>query len=72
MQVQFLQYGTRASQEKSGAYLFLPSNEGAQVGPEPGSDLNQTSFTGIICVFAAALLIVRTSSSSSLQRSSLL
>ncbi|XP_056875511.1 alpha-mannosidase 2 isoform X1 [Takifugu flavidus] len=31
VQVQFLWYGTRASQEKSGAYLFLPSNEGARL-----------------------------------------
>uniref|UniRef100_H3C861 Glycosyl hydrolase family 38 C-terminal domain-containing protein n=1 Tax=Tetraodon nigroviridis TaxID=99883 RepID=H3C861_TETNG len=37
LQVQFLWYGTRASQEKSGAYLFLPSQEGAQLysSPEP-------------------------------------
>lgn len=54
-QVQFLWYGTRASQEKSGAYLFLPSNEGARVGPEPGSDPNRTSFTGIHSFFLLQL-----------------
>ncbi|KAM6901375.1 alpha-mannosidase 2 isoform 1-T2 [Lycodopsis pacificus] len=31
VQVQFLWYGTRTSQEKSGAYLFLPGEEGAQL-----------------------------------------
>ncbi|XP_078101456.1 alpha-mannosidase 2-like [Sander vitreus] len=39
LQVQFLWYGTRtgASRDKSGAYLFLPGEEGAQVysPPEP-------------------------------------
>ena len=38
-------YGTRASQEKSGAYLFLPSSEGAQVGPEAGSAPSHTPFS---------------------------
>ncbi|CAF87266.1 unnamed protein product, partial [Tetraodon nigroviridis] len=42
LQVQFLWYGTRASQEKSGAYLFLPSQEGAQVGPGPGPGPRRT------------------------------
>uniref|UniRef100_A0A8D0CS18 mannosyl-oligosaccharide 1,3-1,6-alpha-mannosidase n=1 Tax=Sander lucioperca TaxID=283035 RepID=A0A8D0CS18_SANLU len=37
LQVQFLWYGTRtgANRDKSGAYLFLPGEEGAQVSPEP-------------------------------------
>lgn len=35
VQVQFLWYGTRANRDKSGAYLFLPGEEGAQVRPEP-------------------------------------
>lgn len=43
VQVQFLWYGTTVNQDKSGAYLFLPGKEGAQVGPEPGSRLNQIS-----------------------------
>ncbi|XP_045923805.1 alpha-mannosidase 2-like [Micropterus dolomieu] len=30
VQVQFLWYGTRANRDKSGAYLFLPGEEGAQ------------------------------------------
>lgn len=34
IQVQFLWYGTRTgSRDKSGAYLFLPADEGAQVRP---------------------------------------
>lgn len=44
VQVQFLWYGTRtrANRDKSGAYLFLPGEEGAQVRPEPQSSLHQT------------------------------
>lgn len=38
VQIQFLWYGTRVgvNQDKSGAYLFLPGEEGAQVSPGPG------------------------------------
>uniref|UniRef100_A0AAQ5YE10 Alpha-mannosidase n=1 Tax=Amphiprion ocellaris TaxID=80972 RepID=A0AAQ5YE10_AMPOC len=37
LQVQFLWYGTRTgtNQEKSGAYLFLPGEDGPQVSPGP-------------------------------------
>lgn len=37
IQVQFLWYGTTSNRDKSGAYLFLPGPEGAQVysSPEP-------------------------------------
>nr|XP_033503508.1 alpha-mannosidase 2 [Epinephelus lanceolatus] len=37
LHVQFLWYGTRtrANRDKSGAYLFLPGEEGAQVRPQP-------------------------------------
>lgn len=36
VQVQFLWYGTRTgSRDKSGAYLFLPGDEGSQVRPRP-------------------------------------
>lgn len=37
VKVQFLWYGTRAGREKSGAYLFLPEEGGAQVRVSPGS-----------------------------------
>ncbi len=58
VQVQFLWYGTRtgANRDKSGAYLFLPGEEGSQVRPdpdpelEPQSSLNQISQSGTQCL----------------------
>lgn len=36
VKVQFLWYGARAGRDRSGAYLFLPENNGAQVRVRPG------------------------------------
>lgn len=37
VQIQFMIYGTRASKDKSGAYLFLPDGK-AKVPPPPTSE----------------------------------
>lgn len=46
VQVQFLWYGTRtgAKVDKSGAYLFLPGEDGAQVRPGTGTRFRLTHF----------------------------
>lgn len=50
VKVQFLWYGTKAGREKSGAYLFLPEKDGAQVSVLPGYLILSLSFWVILNV----------------------
>lgn len=63
VQVQFLWYGTRSgyNQDKSGAYLFLPGEEGGQVKPGQGLRTEpepQMSFIYVFVVNISAALFI--------------